>query len=128
MSDGHMKLSEYIAAHPDPQSGPCVICGATNYALSMGGPSICPWCDTGASADPRRNRARIEALSAERDRLAARVRELEAAVRWALGEEGEFPPRQRSTLTGLYVNHYWWRPELRKRAGVSPPAQQGGGE
>lgn len=29
------------------QSGPCVVCGATNYALSMGGPTICPSCDCG---------------------------------------------------------------------------------
>ena len=27
------------------QSGPCVICGDTNYALSCGGPTICPKCD-----------------------------------------------------------------------------------
>lgn len=29
------------------QSGPCVICGDTNYALSCGGPTICPKCDCG---------------------------------------------------------------------------------
>lgn len=28
-------------------AGPCVICGDTNYALSCGGPSICPKCDCG---------------------------------------------------------------------------------
>ena len=27
--------------------GPCCICGATNYSLSMGGPTICPSCDCG---------------------------------------------------------------------------------
>lgn len=27
--------------------GPCCICGSTNYALSMGGPTICPKCDCG---------------------------------------------------------------------------------
>lgn len=31
----------------DVQPGPCCICGATNYALSMGGPTICPKCDCG---------------------------------------------------------------------------------
>lgn len=30
-----------------PQSGPCVICGDTNYGLSCGGPTICPKCDCG---------------------------------------------------------------------------------
>jgi hypothetical protein len=27
--------------------GPCVICGGRDYALSMGGPTICPPCDAG---------------------------------------------------------------------------------
>lgn len=27
--------------------GPCVVCGGTNYHLSMGGPTICPKCDCG---------------------------------------------------------------------------------
>lgn len=27
--------------------GPCVMCGATNYTLSMGGPTLCPPCDMG---------------------------------------------------------------------------------
>jgi len=27
--------------------GPCILSGDTNYALSMGGPSICPACDCG---------------------------------------------------------------------------------
>ena len=27
------------------QSGPCTMCGATNYPLSFGGPGICPACD-----------------------------------------------------------------------------------
>lgn len=28
-------------------SGPCIVCGKTNYPLSMGGPDICPMCDCG---------------------------------------------------------------------------------
>lgn len=32
--------------HPK-QSGPCAICGDTDYNLSCGGPSICPKCDCG---------------------------------------------------------------------------------
>src|SRR5512140_1886133 len=28
-------------------NGPCVVCGATNYPLSLGGPDICPSCDCG---------------------------------------------------------------------------------
>jgi hypothetical protein len=30
-----------------PQSGPCIVCGDTNYNLSCGGPTICPKCDCG---------------------------------------------------------------------------------
>jgi len=29
------------------QTGPCVICDATNYPLSYGGPTVCPSCDCG---------------------------------------------------------------------------------
>lgn len=29
--------------------GPCVVCGLRDYPPSMGGPHICPTCDTGAS-------------------------------------------------------------------------------
>lgn len=42
--------------------------------------------------------------------LTARVKELEGALRWALGEEGEFPFR--AEVQGAY----WWRTELRRRA------------
>jgi hypothetical protein len=49
---------------------------------------------------------------ATRELAEARVQELEAAVRWALGEEGDFPHR----LEGDPA--YYWRPELRRRAGV----------
>lgn len=28
-------------------AGPCCVCGARNYASSMGGASICPRCDAG---------------------------------------------------------------------------------
>lgn len=46
------------------------------------------------------------------DNQQARIAELESAIKWALGEEGEFggetPEKGR----------YWWRTELRKRAGL----------
>lgn len=40
-----LELDEYLAAYPNPQAGPCALCGETNYSLSMGGPAICPSCD-----------------------------------------------------------------------------------
>lgn len=43
-----------------------------------------------------------------------RIRELESAIRWALGEEGEFPDEPEPQ--GKYRRKYYWRTELRKRA------------
>lgn len=57
-------------------AGPCVICGATNYALSMGGPSLCPSCDCG-TPDPYM----IPLLRREHDELTRRVKQLESAIR-----------------------------------------------
>ena len=45
-------------------------------------------------------------------RAEQRVRDLEAAIRWALGEEGEFPSREAGQ------GAYWWRTELRQRAAL----------
>lgn len=44
--------------------------------------------------------------------LQERVAELESAIRWALGEEGEF--RLRAPKEGAY----WWRAELRARSAL----------
>jgi hypothetical protein len=38
--------------------GPCCLCGATNYPMSMGGPSICPSCDAGIP--PEVNKLKME--------------------------------------------------------------------
>jgi hypothetical protein len=43
------------------------------------------------------------------------VARLRSAIRWALGEEGEFPLRPEGK------GAYWWRTELRRRAGIAPP-------
>jgi hypothetical protein len=42
-----------------------------------------------------------------------RTEELEAAIFWACGVNGTFPPRQDGE------GAYWWRTELRERAGIS---------
>lgn len=46
-----------------------------------------------------------------RDRL-DRLEKCEAALRWALGEIGDFPERRFGQPA------YWWRTELRKRAAL----------
>jgi hypothetical protein len=49
--------------------GPCVVCGATNYSLSYGGPTICPRCDCGhydpAALAMNNHRLRERAQAAE---------------------------------------------------------------
>lgn len=47
------------------QPGPCVGCGATNYPLSFGGPTVCGPCDCGVSPEITKLRAE---LSEVRDR------------------------------------------------------------
>jgi hypothetical protein len=41
-----------------------------------------------------------------------RVKQLEDAIRWALGEGDDFPPRMEGQ------GKYWWRTELRLRAAI----------
>ena len=73
-------------------SGPCIVCGRTNYPLSCGGPSICPPCDCGSTGEAlvalqrdeiERLRAEVAQLRSERDFL---VEEYERAV--GCGEQG----------------------------------------
>lgn len=46
--------------------------------------------------------------------LEAQAKRLERALRWALGELGEFPGRERGPNDGAW----WWRTELQRRAGL----------
>ena len=48
------------------------------------------------------------------------IRKLQMAVRWALGEVGDFPMRQEGQ------GAYWWRTELRRRAGMSSNTKPSG--
>ncbi len=63
-------------------AGPCVVCGRTNYELSMGGPTICPRCDCSPPTmrqireREEKDQAVIAALRRERDELAAMLRRL----------------------------------------------------
>lgn len=52
-----------------------------------------------------------------------RIAQLESAVRWALGENGEFPDEP-APLAGKYRRRFWWRTELRKRAKLPDNAVQ----
>ena len=54
------------------QSGPCVMCGATDYPLSYGGSAVCPACDCG--------HPNAQMVALRNEALTRRVRELEAAL------------------------------------------------
>jgi hypothetical protein len=79
------------------------------------------WCDTALrlTGENEDLRFKLQAQAEEIARLTAnqesRILQLTAAVRWALGEYGEFvdePP----PLKGKYRRRFWWRTELRERA------------
>jgi hypothetical protein len=84
----------------------------------------------------------IAFLLAQLDAAQAETKGLTDAVRWALGEEGEFASPPDELLDRLLIGRsemikqgqkvgpnrlYWWRSELREKAfgGVSPEATEG---
>jgi cell division protein FtsB len=86
---------------------------------------------TSLDLDVARLESEVASLRQDRERL-------EGAIRWALGEEGEFPMwddggdssrRPNDGKTQPIIGYFWWRTELRKRAGLAsrlaPPAHQG---
>ncbi len=42
-----------------------------------------------------------------------KVRRLEGAIQWALGETGEFEPPMKPE-----VDYFWWRPVLKEKSGI----------
>lgn len=49
------------------------------------------------------------------DHAQQEITRLTAAIRWALGETDDFPPGKPDQ------GAYWWRTELRRRAGLNTP-------
>jgi len=80
-------------------SGPCALCGDTNYALSMGGPMVCPACDCGNVHD--------------RSLATKRMLGLKPAPQWNERRLGLHPihvglnprPCTSCSCTGLYVDY-----------------------
>jgi hypothetical protein len=54
--------------------GPCVLCGAKDYPLSMGGPTICPACDCGHGLSPNEAATNRRLLSEAAAEIAERKR------------------------------------------------------
>jgi hypothetical protein len=59
----------------------------------------------------------LEAVAADLKKVQVENDRLAAAIRWALGEVGEFPPEP-DVEPGKPRRRYWWRSELRRRAGL----------
>lgn len=68
----------------------------------------------------RRHMEDWNAMREERDRLARLVEGLTNAIRWALGEIDDFPPRNPGQ------GAYWWRTELRRRTALAAAASEEG--
>ena len=68
------------------QSGPCVVCGKTNYPLSFGGQTICPTCDLG-TYDANVIAANNAKMTARLDKYKACEKQLMALL--AILNEGE---------------------------------------
>ena len=71
--------------------GPCVLCGATDYALSYGGTDICPACDCGNTAG--RIRQQVWEIGDLRRRLAQAREENARLGKWVADLQ-----------SGMYVN------------------------
>ncbi len=59
--------------------GPCVLCGTTDYPLSMGGPTICPSCDCG-NFNPHKLLSQLKTAREENARLATALAASEAKL------------------------------------------------
>jgi hypothetical protein len=80
-----------------------MICGATNYALSLGGPGICPNCDCGTFNGPAMAQKYVDArerIAVYQQRIAAleaenvRLREALTLIGWTTGRDGKrYPTR-----------------------------------
>ena len=57
------------------------------------------------------------ALASAEDK--AKIEQLKTAILWADGLGDEFPARQPGE------GAYWWRPELKRRAGINPQPEGG---
>ena len=62
-------------------TGPCIVCGDTNYSLSCGGPSICPPCDCGIPPEVTKLRKLLQKATTEIIRLEKENAELRAILK-----------------------------------------------
>jgi hypothetical protein len=77
-----------------PCAGPCIVCGATNYGLSCGGPTICPKCDCG-NFDAATVEQQAKIIAQLREDLASKDRAWDTAMRRLDAAEAKLGPAQR---------------------------------
>jgi len=59
-------------------NGPCIVCGDTNYPLSMGGPGICPSCDCGIPPQTKKLRRELSDAQIKIGELEAEIQRLKS--------------------------------------------------
>lgn len=67
----------------------------------------------------RAGQKRCAIIATRLDNLEAENKRLREAIRWALGENGDFRYREEGE------GQFWWRKELRERAGLNPAPPTG---
>ena len=77
--------------------GPCIVCGATDYSLSMGGPSICSACDCGIPSEVTKLlKMVLEEHELERDLISQLCYEI---LEWYHGDDELMPQTLIDQLT-----------------------------
>jgi hypothetical protein len=76
-------------------SGPCVICGAIDYSVSLDAPDICPACDCGDFGVERVRRLghEITALRATLDRIVRVDGAIVDQLAWSINENSKLRAR-----------------------------------
>jgi hypothetical protein len=78
-------MADGFGTPPYIQPGPCVLCGAVDYPLSTGGPTICCLCDC---SPPE---MRVRQLAEENRQLRARAAQMHELYLGALGRSPDTP-------------------------------------
>jgi hypothetical protein len=86
--------------------GPCVICGALDYELSVGGPDICPSCDCGGfGIETVKRQGEIIRELRQRLDIAERLVRVDTALARQLSESIALNSRLRQRIAELEAHH-----------------------
>lgn len=143
-----------MTALTDTQPGPCIICGAIDYPLSVGGPTICPRCDCGKVAftkvggltdaqldalvetlsllqlydgdDPSYARRRLESAADAIVQLRKRLAETEGDARRYERDRDRLFNAAFNALERLNATRHYWNAPVHQAAALSSSRKFGG--